>query len=675
MRITLHQRALSPTLGLMALTLLLGAGGCLSAEQRATLARVDELARTQAAQQAAHHETMAALQARLDGLEGQVASLRFTDGVAGPPKGGKNPLVHIVEFSDFQCPFCWKVQATLQKVLDTYGDDVALSFHHQPLSFHKDARGAAIASIAAARQGAFWRYHDALFANQRQLNESDLMHYATELGLDLNRFRADLRDPAIAAAVDRDQKLANAVGATGTPGFFVNGRKLRGAQPFDKFKAVIDEEIAAAGGLEGAARKAFVDKRSRAANADLVKYLAFEAEPPAKAPATADQRPVDKTVYKVTVGRGDPIKGNIKAALVSVVVFSDFQCPYCARHEPTLEKVLETYGNDVRLVFKQLPLPFHKDARPAAEAALCAHDQGMFWPYHDKLFANMRALKPDDLERYAEELGLAMKPFRRCVQKRTHKGQVERDERLAQEVTARGTPNTFVNGRKITGAVPFERFKDVVDEELTKARAMVAAGTPRKKVYAKIITGGQRQQGEVTGDKHSFDLGPAPKLGSARAKVKIVVFTDFQCPFCSRLVPALREVKEKYKRKVVIVHKHFPLSFHKQAMPAAKASVCAHRQGKFWEYHDLLFDNQRSLDPERLRQLAATAGVGIAAFDRCLQEPKVMARVLADMAEGRKAGVSGTPSVYINGRKFGGAAGFTAEAFSEAIDGLKKKRK
>jgi protein-disulfide isomerase len=160
-----------------------------------------------------------------------------------PAKGPANAPVTIVEFSDFQCPYCSRVGPTLQKVLEDYPKDVRVVYKHYPLSFHKQALPAAKASAAAGRQGKFWEMHDLLFQNQRELNEAAFKGYAQELGLDVSQFEKDYASPAVAQEVEADMTLARSLGVTGTPGFFVNGRFLSGAQPYSAFKTKIDAEL------------------------------------------------------------------------------------------------------------------------------------------------------------------------------------------------------------------------------------------------------------------------------------------------------------------------------------------------------------------------------------------------------------------------------------------------
>src|SRR5690606_38875317 len=147
----------------------------------------------------------------------------------------KAAKVTIIEFSDFQCPFCAKVNPTIDQILKTYPNDVRVAFAQFPLDFHKDAPLAGQASLAAHEQGKFWEYHDLLFANQKAIQRPDLEKYAQQLGLDMTKFRAALDSGKYAKTIDDHMAQGKAFGITGTPSFLINGRKFVGAQPFDNF--------------------------------------------------------------------------------------------------------------------------------------------------------------------------------------------------------------------------------------------------------------------------------------------------------------------------------------------------------------------------------------------------------------------------------------------------------
>jgi protein-disulfide isomerase len=169
---------------------------------------------------------------------------------------------------------------------------------------------------------------------------------------------------------------------------------------------------------------------------------------------------------RLTVKAADsPARGPANAP-IEMIEFSDFQCPYCQRATPTVKQVLDTYGNRVRLVYRNYPLPNHPNAKPAAEAAQCANEQGKFWPYHDRLFAVPGKLSDADLKQSAAELGLDTGKFNTCFDGHKYQSVVDADVQAGVAAGVSGTPAFFINGRALMGAQPFEEFKRIIDEEL-----------------------------------------------------------------------------------------------------------------------------------------------------------------------------------------------------------------
>ena len=170
---------------------------------------------------------------------------RYSVNLAGAPvRGPDSAKVSIVEFSDFQCPFCGRVNPTLRKIQKEYGDQVRIVFKHLPLSIHSKAPAAHAAAEAAHRQGKFWEMHDRIFANQRALEVDVLEGYAQAMGLDMDRYQEDVVSADVKNRIAADTSEAKRLGVTGTPGFFLNGRFLSGSQPFERFQVMIDEELA-----------------------------------------------------------------------------------------------------------------------------------------------------------------------------------------------------------------------------------------------------------------------------------------------------------------------------------------------------------------------------------------------------------------------------------------------
>ena len=180
-------------------------------------------------------------------------------------------------------------------------------------------------------------------------------------------------------------------------------------------------------------------------------------------------------------------------------------------------------------------------------------------------------------------------------------------------------------------------------------------------------TGNQNQPQEVPRVQISLDDDPV--MGSEDAPVTIVEFSDFQCPFCARFFSQTLPLIEKDyidSGKVKLVYRDFPLSFHQNAQKAAEASECADEQGKFWEYHDKMFENQNALDTTSLKKYAEDLGLDTAEFNDCLDSGQMASKVQNDVNDGQKYGVTGTPTFFINGIKVVGAQPYSA--FHEVIN-------
>jgi protein-disulfide isomerase len=372
-----------------------------------------------------------------------------------PTKGPEHAKVTIVEWSDFQCPFCSRVEPTIDQIMKTYGKDVRLAFKELPLSFHNNAHTAAEAALAAKAQGKFWEMHEVMFKNQQALDRASLEKYASQIGLNVEKFKADLDSGKWKQKVDAEEAEGHKIGANGTPSFFINGKAFVGAQPFDAFKGKIEDAIKDADAhAHGGNYARYYD--------DLMKSAKTEV---AAAPAAAGQAP-DTKIYKVDAGNAPSV--GPRSAPVQIVEFSDFQCPFCGRVVPTIKQIEDKYNGKVRLSFRNFPLPFHPFAEGAAEAGAAANAQGKFWQMHDKMFANQQKLDRASLEQYASEIGLDVGKFKADLDSGKYKDEVNKDVQYAKTVNVNGTPAFFINGHFINGAMPLESFEKVIDDELQK---------------------------------------------------------------------------------------------------------------------------------------------------------------------------------------------------------------
>jgi protein-disulfide isomerase len=215
---------------------------------------------------------------------------------------------------------------------------------------------------------------------------------------------------------------------------------------------------------------------------------------------------------------------------------------------------------------------------------------------------------------------------------------------------------------------PFEAIQDKVRQYLAsqKQQETVRGEFERLKKEAGVVIDLPAPETAVA----SFDLEGRAMKGNPQAKVTIVEFSDFQCPYCSQAVHGVEEIMKAYPNDVKFYFLNFPLSFHQNALPAAIAAQCANKEGKFWQFHDKLFQNQQQLNPAFYDSLATEFGLDPAKWKACLADPQVKAHISADQEQGESAGVEGTPSFYINGVAYAGGVP-TPDAVKSYVDKAK----
>jgi protein-disulfide isomerase len=369
----------------------------------------------------------------------------------------------------------------------------------------------------------------------------------------------------------------------------------------------------------------------------------------------------DKAVKLATEGN-PPAKGPAEAK-VTVVLVSDFMCPFCSRIAPAFTDLSKKFGDRVRIVFRPFPLAMHQGADLSAEAALAANAQGKFWAYHDILFDHQDRQARGDLENYAQQLGLDMNAFRAALDSRRYKPDVDQGVSLAKSLGISGTPTLVINDSMVVGPNPGE-LAGMVQRALD--------GKPI--VDASKAVAAPEQQGAAP----SRQAGPPPPpppmpdevkdvkvdswnpiRGSASAPIKMVVFCEYLCPFCKRIQATLAKIREAYGDKVQFVFRNLIIHGPPAELPA-KASLAAWRQGadKWNAFHDLLFAHQGELregGQAKIEELAGQAGLDVARLRTDMQSPEVQQELEADKAAGALAGAGGTPSSFINGRFMSGA--------------------
>ncbi len=367
-------------------------------------------------------------------------------------------------------------------------------------------------------------------------------------------------------------------------------------------------------------------------------------------PAPMPKRETSAQVKKAPVYENyePPFQGT-EAAPVEIIEFADFQCVFCHRAMPTMKKLVEQYPGKVKFVFRHYPL----SATPGTgsflqhEASMCAYDQNRFWQYHDRLFTFSGAPGREDLLQMARAENLDLQAFESCLDAGKYREIILKDRHRGNAMGVDGTPAFFVNEHAISGAYPFEYFQQVIEAELD----------PEKPLPVDLR--------EPSSEPASFDLEGRPTQGPSDAPVTLVEFSDFHCPFCSRLRETLHQVMEQHAGKVRRVFFHFPLTIHPGADMTHQASECAHEQGKFWEFFEKIFDRPGAVQKEGLMEIGRQIGLDMEAYESCLQSEKYKQQILSDIAAGSAAGVQGTPAVFVNGKLIPGAQPY--EVFDTAI--------
>jgi protein-disulfide isomerase len=577
--------------------------------------------------------------------------------------GSRDALVTIVAFEDFQCPYCGRVVPTLEKLETEYGPEkLRVVFKNLPLPFHANARAAAEAAEGARSIGgnaAFWKFAASAFADQKSLGADAYARWARDAGVDATAFADPARAKAWSAKIDRDLEVAKKVGVDGTPAFFINGAMVSGAQPAEAFEQIITAAMSQASALV-----------AKGTPQDQVYAKATDAN--YEAPKEEEADAPDTHVYKVPVG-ASPVRGG-KDAPVTIIELGDYQCPFCRRAEETLGKLRTKYGDKIRVVWKDAPLPFHDRAEPAAELALEARaekgDAG-FWAAHDALFA-AKGLADADLERIARDLSLDVAKVKQAIAKQTHDKSIDADGEVADGFGASGTPHFFINGRRLVGSRPVEQFSTIIDEEITKASALASKGVPASGLYDALTKDGVGMAGPEKKTAPTLSKA-APSRGDAKAKVVIQEFADFQCPFCKMAQESMDKLLAAYPGRVRVVWRNMPLtSIHPDAQLAAEAALEVLAQkgtAGFWKMQSLLFANQRvdgGLQRESLDGYAKQLGLDMKKWAAALDGHTHKDEVDVDVHAAESAGLQGAPAFFINGYFLDGAQPY--KSFKRAVE-------
>ena len=582
--------------------------------------------------------------------------------------GPDDAPITLIEYSDFQCPFCQRhtvqtMPALKAQFIDTgrvryeFRDFPIASLHPLAYRLHE----AAYCAGDSAGDSAYWQAHDLFFTQAEQFEigalpalDTAIMAAFSEEGLpDIgnclleNRFADSVRDNVAAG---------NAAGVSGTPAFFLNNYKITGAQPLTAFVSAI--EAAEAGELEA--------------------LIAAQSAPPP--PAVAAAAPTRAAIQaRAKTGLGDP------NAPVKIVEFSDYQCPFCQRYAlQTMPRIKEMINQGrVYYEFKDFPIAsLHPLAYKLHEAALCVQaDAGSdgFWMAHDLFFGRAEAFQqssePAMADAIASELGqlnLWNSSVEACYSNQTYAAEVEATIAEGAQLGLRGTPSFFIDGYLLVGALPFETFEQAI--ALAEEDGLGEALRP--------VQPGANAPAAQPSANNPVDVplsGSEPAKGVVGAPVTIIEYSSYQCPYCKRHFDQTMPLIQDYidDGTVRYLFKDFPLPSQPQAFKAHEAARCVDEQigdEGYWLAHDILFQNQAvwsgtpmGAHTDVIKQLINAADIVEAeVFNNCLDEGLMIDAVTIDYNEGGALGVRGTPAFFINGQFVNGAQPFTV--FQQVIE-------
>lgn len=360
-----------------------------------------------------------------------------------PFRGPRDARVTIVEISDLGCAFCARAHAVLGALEAKEPNDVRVTWRSLGASVKREPAIAAEVLLASAKHEKFWALKKQL--DQPELDETAIEAATKSLGLDVRTLRTST---TAQAAIEEDRALAAKLRIESGPTFFINGERVDGNAPLPELEAAVKRAKARAGALLalGVAREQLYEQ--------LVKSGRDTAESPR--PVRVEEASQPKSApYAPVRGAPDP--------KIRIVMFVDFESPYCGKANETMKELLAAYPTQVALELRHAPAQQNLRARPAAKAALAAAAQGQYWRYHDLLLANPKALADTDLLEHAKALKLDLDRFQLDRRLSSSEAILDRDLEEAARLGIRSTPVFYVGQHILRGAQPLDAFKPLIE--------------------------------------------------------------------------------------------------------------------------------------------------------------------------------------------------------------------
>jgi protein-disulfide isomerase len=330
-----------------------------------------------------------------------------------------------------------------------------------------------------------------------------------------------------------------------------------------------------------------------------------------------------------------PVLGPTEAP-ITIIEFSDLQCPFCARVVPTLKELMKQYPTQIRLVFRNYPLDFHADAQLAHQAALSAGEQGKFWEMHDLVFTDQESIKRDGLLEKARRLNLDMAKFTADLESGKIKSQIESDKQSGAALRVDGTPTFYVNSQEYSGAISLEQFQAAINKELA------ALGRPVPAAAVSALP------------PAPFQPSPEINFGSPDSPITLAWFSDLQSALSLKATLLVRKLIDSHPGQIRLVFKNRPLEIHPAAMLLHEAVMAAHAQGKFWQMHDLIVASPQKATRQDLMAYAQRIGLDSDRFQMELESGKYRPLIQADLQEAQRRAVLGSPVFFLNSARIDG---------------------
>ncbi len=564
-------------------------------------------------------------------------------------RGNPTPKVTLIEYADYECPFCKNHHKTMQMLMERFPNKINWVYRHFPLSFHQNAEKEAEASECIAELGGndtFWKFTDAIFerttSNGNGFSLAKLGPLAQELGVDQTKFQDCLDSGKYAKKVQAQMDAGTVAGVNGTPATFVvktsNGKwqMISGAVDYPQFNDVVTAM------LQSTWTPPVIPEGAGILPADA------GVPAPDILPAEDTQTSAPPKVNLKT----DHIRGN-KDAKITLIEYADFECPFCQRHTATLAQLLRKYPKTVRIVYRHFPLEFHTGAKQKAEASECVaklKGNEAFWKFHDLLFRRIN-VTVDKLPLLARSADIDINAFKKCTGGGTVSSHVAMDIQGGQESGVNGTPANFIVNERtgeftmISGAVPLSSFTAVIDPMLKGKWKPTGAGI--------LPADGAAQVPDVyivpqkTVPAPDVDRSWDHILGDANARMSLVVYMGVGDPFSVRMYPMLQQLVDYYRGHLNVVYRHLPLNFQPTSQTGAEAMECAAElkgHAAFWSYANKLY-----AEPERTDYTAIAAQVGLdpSEMATCIFRGTRKQHVKQDSEGGTAAGVDGTPTSFL----------------------------